>query len=44
MSKVGSNYTCLAVILTDFILEKDENYFPQVFLKDYRSIKKEKNG
>ena len=33
MPKAGSNYTYLAVILTDFVLKKDENYYPQAFLK-----------
>ena len=32
--KVGSNYSSLAVILLDSILKKDENYYPQVFLKE----------
>ena len=26
--KVGSNYTCLAVILIDFVLKIEENYYP----------------
>ena len=30
--KVGSNYICLVVILIDFVLKKDENYYKQVFL------------
>ena len=32
--KVDSNYTCLAEISLDSILKTDENYFPQVFLKN----------
>ena len=40
--KVGPNYSCLAVILIDFVLEKDENYYPQIFLKECKYIKKEK--
>ena len=32
--KVGSNCTCLAVILTDFVFKKDESYYPQVFSKE----------
>ena len=40
--KVDSNYTCSAVILIDFILKKDENYYPQVFLKEYEYIEKKK--
>ena len=34
--KVDSNHTCLAVIA----LKKDKNYYPQVFLKDCKCIKK----
>ena len=33
MSRLGSCYTCLAVIFIDFVFKKDENYYPQVFLK-----------
>ena len=33
MPIVGSNYICLAVLLIDFVLKKDENYYPQVFLR-----------
>ena len=29
--KVGSNYICLAVILINFILIKEENGYPEVF-------------
>ena len=32
--KVDSNHTCLAVISLDSALKKDENYDPQVFLKE----------
>lgn len=28
-------YTCLAVILIDFVFKKDESYYPQVFEKNY---------
>ena len=38
--KVDSNHTCLAVISLDSALEKDENYYPQVFLKEYKYIEK----
>ena len=31
--KVDSNHTCSAVISLDSALEKNENYYPQVFLK-----------
>ena len=36
--KVYSNYTCLAVILINFVLKKDENYYLQVFLKECKYI------
>ena len=42
MAKVDSNYTCLAVIEIDFILKKDENYYPQIFLIESKYIEKEK--
>ena len=38
--KVDSNHTCLAVIRLDSALKKDENYYPQVFLKECKYIKK----
>ena len=34
ISKVDSNHTCLAVIKSESALKKDENYYPQVFLKE----------
>ena len=43
MLKVGSNYICLAVILIDVILKKEENYYSQIFLKECKYIEKEKN-
>ena len=33
VAKVGSNYICLAVILLDFVLIKDKNYYRQVIFK-----------
>ena len=41
--KVGSDCTCYAVILIEFVLKKDENYFSKVFLKECKCIEKEKN-
>ena len=38
--KVDSNHTCLAVISLKSSLKKDENYLPQMFLKDCKHIKK----
>ena len=32
--KLNSNYTCLAVISLDSVLNKDYNYYPQVSLKE----------
>ena len=37
---VDSNYTCIAVINLDFILKKDESYYPQVFLKECKYVEK----
>ena len=37
--KVNSNYTCLEVIRLDSALKNDENYYPQVFLKECKCIK-----
>ena len=42
MSNVGSNYICLSVILMEFFLKKDRNFYLQVFLKECKYIKKEK--
>ena len=41
--KVDSNHTCLAVISLDSALKKDENYYPQVFLKECKYIKEKVN-
>ena len=38
--KVDSNHICLAVISLDAALKKDENYYPQVFLKECKYIEK----
>ena len=35
---VDSNYTCLVVISLDSALNKDGNYYPQVFLKECKYI------
>ena len=39
-SNLDSNHTCLAVISLDSALKKDENYYPQVFLKECKYIDK----
>ena len=38
--KAGCNYICWSVILTDSVLKKDENYYPQVFLREKKYIEK----
>ena len=38
--KLDFYHTCLAVICLDCALKKDENYYPQVFLKECKYIKK----
>ena len=40
--EAGSNYIFWSVILTDFVFKKDENYHPQVFLKECKSTEKGK--
>ena len=42
ISKVGSNYTCLAVIKIYFITKKEENCYPPVFSKECKYKKKKK--
>ena len=37
---LGSNDTCLAVISLYSALKKDDNWYPQVFLKECKYIKK----
>ena len=38
--KVNFNHTCLAVISFDCAFKKDDNYYPQVSLKECRYIEK----
>ena len=38
--KVDSNHTFLYVISLDSVLKKDENNYPQVFLRECKYIKK----
>ena len=40
IAKVGSNHTCLAVINLNSALYKNDNYYPQVFLKQCKYIEK----
>ena len=43
IAKAGSNHTCLAVITIDSALEKGENYYSQVFLKECKYTEEEKS-
>ena len=38
--KEDSNHTCVAVISLDPALKKDDNYYPQLFLKGCKYIEK----
>ena len=37
---VDANHICFAAISLDSALKNDGNYYPQVFLKEYKYIKK----
>ena len=41
--KVDFNHTCFAIISLDSAFKKDQNYYPWVFLKDCKFIKKKIN-
>ena len=40
IEKPNHNHTCLAVIRLDSALKNDDNYYPQVFLKECKCIEK----
>ena len=40
ITKVDSNHTCLAVISLGSALKNDDNYYPQVLLKECKCIEK----
>ena len=42
--KLYSNHTCLAVISLDSALKKNDNYYPQLFLKECKYIEKKELG
>ena len=44
MPRAGSNHICVALITIDSGLKKEENYYPQVFLKGCNFIEKEKKS
>ena len=41
--KEGSQFICLSVILVDSVFRIVKNYYPQVFLEEYKYIVKERN-
>ena len=42
-SKVDSRHICLSVIILDSACKKDDDFYPQVFLKAYKYTEKKKN-
>ena len=42
--KEGSQCICLSVILIDSVYKKDKNYYPQVFLEEYKYVVKKKKS
>ena len=42
ISKKGSQYICLSVILLDSVFRTGKNYYPQVFLEECKYVVKEK--
>ena len=40
--KESSQFICLSVMLIDSIFRTDKNYYPQVFLEEFKYIVKEK--
>ena len=40
IKKVDPSHTCLAVISLDSPLKKDDNYYPQMFLKNVNTLTK----
>ena len=44
MSRVGSSYPSLVVMVFDFVLKNGHNYYQQVFLKELKYIEKKEKG
>ena len=44
VSRVGSSYPTLVVMVFDFVLKNGHNYYQQVFLKELKYIEKKKKG
>ena len=38
--KEASQYVCLSVILIDSVYRKDKDYYPEVFLEEYKYVAK----
>ena len=43
ITKEGSQFICLSVILIDFVLRTGKNFFPQMFVEECNYVVKEKN-
>ena len=43
VSKEGSWSICLSIILIDFVFRTGNNYYPQVFLEEYKLLLKKKD-
>ena len=43
ITKEGSQFICLSVILIDFVLRTGKNFFPQMFVEECKYVVKEKN-
>ena len=41
--KEGSQFICLSVILINSVFRSGENYYPQVFLEEYKYVVEEKS-
>ena len=42
--KEGSQFICLSVILINSVIRSGENYYPQVFLQEYKYVVEEKKA
>ena len=42
ITKEGSQCICQSVVLIDSVYRKDKNYYPEVFLEEYKHVIKEK--
>ena len=42
--EVDSNHTCLVAISLDFAIYKNENYYLQLLIKEFKNIEKKKKN